>query len=264
MQNKILHGDCLELLKDIPDGSMDLILTDPPYGVLQCKWDTVIPLDKLWEQYKRVIRPDGAIVVFAAQPFTSALIMSNPKMYKYCWIWQKEQGSNFFAAKFQPMNNTEDIAVFGFGGINNGTKLPLRYFPQGVRKVNTVRKNSKTTGGLAGAAHNTSMKPGQEFVQEFENYPTKILQYKRDKGVKGETLIATQKPVALLEYLIRTYTLKGETVLDSCAGSGSTAIACIRTGRNYVMMEKDENHFNTIRKRVQTEMLENRRKGEKK
>ncbi len=241
------QGDCLELMKDVKDKSVDMILCDLPYGTTQCKWDTIILFDKLWEQYKRIIKDNGAIVLFGGQPFTSALIMSNPKMFKYCWIWKKERASNFFAAKFQPLNNTEDIIVFSHGGCNTGAKNPACYFPQGTSKINKDMKNSKTTGGKIGEAHKIAMKPGAIYKQETTGYPIKLLEFTKDK----EHLHPTQKPVALLEYLVKTYTTEGEIVLDNCMGSGSTGVACINTERNFIGFELDEKYFNIAEARIQ-------------
>lgn len=194
----------------------------------------------MWKELKRVVKPNGAIVLFAAQPFTSVLITSNIKMFKYCWIWNKVRGSNFFAAKFQPLNNTEDIVVFSTGGANNGTKTPIPYYPQGVEGCNIVSRNSKSVGGKVGDAHKTSIKRGGEYTQTTKGYPNKLLEFIRDSN--GEH--PTQKPVALMEYLIKTYTNEGETVLDFTMGSSTTAIASLNTNRNFIGIEKDENYFN--------------------
>lgn len=241
-------GDCLEVMKDIPDKSIDMILCDLPYGTTACKWDTIIPFEPLWEQYKRIIKDNGAIVLTASQPFTSALIMSNINMFKYCWIWDKINASNFFAAKFQPLNNTEDIVIFGYGGCNNGTKNALNYKPQDIIKINKPRVNSSNKGGILGRIHKSSMYKGREIVQEFTGYPYKTLKYYRSSN----NIHPTQKPVPLFEYLIKTYTNEGDLVLDNCMGSGTTAIACINTNRNYICMEKDEGYFEKANARINT------------
>lgn len=202
LENKdyeLLNGDCLELMKDIPDKSIDMILCDLPYGTTQCKWDTIIPFEPLWEQYNRIIKDNGAIVLFSSQPFTSKLIMSNLNLYKYCWIWEKDNASNFFAAKFQPLNNTEDIVVFSKGGCNNGTKNPVKYYPQGTTQIDKEVTNGKNVGGQVGQAHKTSMKEGRKYKQTTTGYPFKTLKFKRDKT----SLHPTQKPVELLEYLLK-------------------------------------------------------------
>lgn len=244
---KLLNGDCLEMMKRIPDKSIDLILCDLPYGTTQCKWDEIIPFKPLWEAYERIIKDDGAIVLFASQPFTSKLIMSNLNLYKYSWVWEKDNASNFFAAKFQPLNNTEDIVVFSKGGCNNGTKNPIKYYPQGVTAIDKEVTNGKNVGGQVGQAHKTSMKAGRTYKQTTTGYPFKILKFKRDKG----SLHPTQKPVELLEYLIKTYTNEGELVLDNTMGSGSTGVACLNTNRNFIGIELDENYFNIAKERIE-------------
>ena len=243
---KLIHGDCLEEMKKIPDGSIDMVLTDPPYGTTACKWDTVIPLEPMWEQLKRVIKTDGAIVMTASQPFTSVLIMSNIKMFKYCWVWEKDNSSNFFAAKFQPLNNTEDIVVFSRGGCNNGTKNPVFYNPQGVTHVNIECTNGKNVGGLVGVAHKTAMTEGRRYKQTISGYPFKTLKFKRDSN----KVHPTQKPVALMEYLIKTYTNETETVLDFTMGSGTTGVACKNLNRGFIGIELDETYFNIAKERI--------------
>ena len=246
MNLNLMHGDCLELMKSIPDGSVDMVLADPPYGTTACKWDSVIPFEPMWEQLKRVTKKNGAIVMTASQPFTSALIMSNVKMFKYCWVWDKVRPSNFFACKFQPLNNIEDVIVFSRGGCNNGTKNPVPYNPQGVKIVNKIVKNSNTSGGKVGDAHKTSIKRGEYFIQEGENYPKKIIKFIRDNS----GLHPTQKPVALMEYLIKTYTNEGETVLDFTMGSGTTGVAAKNLNRNFIGIELDEEYFNIAKERI--------------
>ena len=255
--NKIYLGDCLEVMKDIPDGSIDAIITDPPYGTTACKWDSVIPFEPMWEQLKRIIKPNGAIVLFGSEPFSSYLRMSNVKQYKYDWIWDKLRASNFFAAKYQPLNTTEDIIVFSNGGANNGAKLPMIYTPQGMTIINKEVKNSNSVGGKVGDAHKTAMKRGENYIQEGTGYPTKVLRFIRDNGC----LHPTQKPVKLIEYLIRTYTNEGETILDFTIGSGTTAVAAINTGRNFIGIEKDKNYFEIAQDRIsqaEKEMKEKR------
>lgn len=244
--NKIYNMDCLEGMKYIGDKSIDMILCDLPYGTTQCKWDDIIPFALLWEQYERIIKNNGAIVLTASQPFTSSLIMSNPKLYKYCWIWEKDNASNFFAAKFQPLNNTEDIVVFGKGGCNNGTKNPLIYHPQGTLQIDKEVTNGKNIGGQVGKAHKTSMSEGKKYKQMQTGYPFKTLKYKRDGG----HIHPTQKPVSLFEYLIKTYTKEGEIILDNCMGSGTTAIACINTNRKYIGFEMDTDYYNLSLNRI--------------
>ena len=223
----ICNGGCLELMKTIPDKFVDMILCDLPYGTTACNWDSIIPFEPLWEQYKRIIKDNGAIVLTASQPFTSALVMSNPDNFKYTWYWKKRP-VNFLNAKKQPLRNIEDILVF-YGKIYN---------PQGLlacKKVNK-RSNSTATNGLHGL----------ENESEFTNYPNQVLEI-----INGERgLHPTQKPVALFEYLIKTYTNEGELVLDNCSGSGTTAIACINTNRKYICIEKDEGYYEKSIERV--------------
>ena len=240
----VFHGDCLEIMKSIPDRSVDMILCDLPYGTTACKWDTIIPFDKLWEQYERIIKPNGAIVLTASQPFTSALIMSNPILFKYCWIWQKSKVGNIFNCKNAPQKNYEDIAVFSKASIANGSKVLMKYNSQGLIKVEKTRSNiskgrKDTTIGIRPS------RLDNEYIQEFTNYPKQILQFNNEQG-----LHPTQKPVALFEYLIKTYTNEGDIVLDNCAGSGTTGIACINTNRNCILIEKEQKYFDIINERI--------------
>jgi len=240
-----MQGDCLDKMRGIPAGSVDMVLTDPPYGTTACKWDSVIPLAPMWEQLKRVIKPNGAIVMTASQPFTTTLISSNLKMFKYCWIWQKERPSNFFQAKFAPLNQFEDVCVFSQGGCNNGTKNPMQYYPQGLTDIDAVRENSNTGGGV-GIGKGWQALNGKKYKATKSGYPKNILAYATEK--RGGH--PTQKPVALMEYLIRTYTNKGETVLDFTMGSGTTGVACVNTGRNFIGIELDADYFAIAEKRI--------------
>ena len=231
--NNIYHGDCLELMQHIPDKSIDMILCDLPYGTTACKWDTIIPLDKLWEQYERVIKDNGAIVLTASQPFTTKLINSNIKNFKYTWVWEKSRFANQMLAKKQPLKIHEDICVF--------YKKQVNYNPQGLIEINkTTKQGKKISDNNGGGTRKTSYK------QTHTNYPRTILKYKSE----GKTIHPTQKPVALFEYLIKTYTNEGETVLDNCMGSGTTAIACINTKRNYIGFELDEEYYNLANERI--------------
>jgi site-specific DNA-methyltransferase (adenine-specific) len=223
----LILGDCLEKMKDIPDGSVDLVLTDPPYGTTACKWDSVIPFEPMWEQLKRIIKDNGAIVLTASQPFTSALVMSNAKMFKYCWCWKKRP-VNFLNAKKQPMRNIEDVLVFGGSTYN----------PQELIACNRVNKRSNST--------QTNREHGKSNISNFTNYPTQVIEI-----INGERgLHPTQKPVALFEYLIKTYTNEGETVLDFTMGSGTTGVACKNLNRNFIGIEMDETYFEIAKKRI--------------
>jgi site-specific DNA-methyltransferase (adenine-specific) len=240
-ENIVLHGDCLELMKDIDDKSIDMILCDLPYGMTRCKWDTVIPFEPLWVQYKRIIKDRGAIVFTASQPFASALIMSNPEMFKYEWIWKKEAGTGFFHAKHQPLRITESIFIFSKSPAIK-CNCSMNYIPQ-MRKGKPYSIKKGSFSEVYG-----SRKPEKLpiTVSKGDRYPINFLEFKRDK----DKLHPTQKPVALFEYLIKTYTNEGDLVLDNCAGSGTTAIACMNTGRDYILMEKEQKHIDIINERI--------------
>lgn len=229
-------GDCLERMREIPDGSVDMILCDLPYGTTQNKWDAVIPFEPLWREYWRVARPGAAVVLTAAQPFTSALVMSQVERFRYDWTWRKTAITGVLNAKRQPVRNHEDILVF--------CRLPLAYRPQGLVKKGTVTKQG-------GNSENYGSRSSEAYVQEWTNYPRSVLEVGSERGFHP-----TQKPVALFEYLIRTYTDPGMTVLDNCAGSGTTAIAAERTSRNWICIERDETYFVKACERVEKEVAE--------
>ena len=235
--NKIYNEDCLEGMKRIDDKSIDMILCDLPYGMTYNKWDTVIPLDRLWKQYKRVIKDNGAIVLTASQPFASELICSNRKLFRYEWIWEKENSTNFLNAKKNPLKKHENILVFY-------KKLPV-YNPQMSKgkPYTAVRKEKPSLNYYK----NQKM---AKTVSDGERYPISIIKFSRDK----EKLHPTQKPVALFEYLIRTYTNERETVLDNCMGSGTTAIACLNTNRNFIGFELDEEYWKIANERIEKYM----------
>lgn len=242
LKNTVLQGDCLELMKDIPDKSIDMILCDLPYGTTACKWDTIIPFEPLWEQYKRIIKDNGAIVLTASQPFTSALVMSNLKMFKYCWVWEKSTKTNFLNAKVQPLRKHEDILVFG--------KSKVNYFPQGLEDKNSFTKQGKKE---TENYHSQDRSSGGYF-QEKTGYPHDIIFVKSESSIYVKH--PTQKPVALFEYLIKTYTNEGDIVLDNCAGSFTTAIASENTKRNWICIEQLEEYCEIGKKRIE----ENRKK----
>ena len=248
-------GDCLELMTAIPDGSVDLVLTDPPYGKTACKWDSVIPFEPMWEQLNRTIKPNGAICLFGSEPFSSALRMSNIGMFKYDWIWAKSNAVGFVNAKLKPMNKHEIISVFSNGKTSNGNKNNMPYFPQGLVLFNKeVRSGNKK--GKDNSYWRPSLKSsnGGGHIQQYTNYPTTVLQF--DKVHKA--VHPAQKPVALLEYLIRTYTNEGETVLDFTMGSGSTGVACVNTNRNFIGIELDNGYFEIARKRIEEAQAQSR------
>ena len=228
-QVKLMLGDCLERMKEIPDGSVDAIICDPPYGTTKCSWDSVIPLEPMWEQMKRVIKPNGAIVVTASQPFTTTLIASNMKMFKYCMVWDKNKGTQPALAKIKPMQSHEDIIIFGSG--------KLTYNPQMEVGTPYVRENK----GSNINNHKLGLKPIKQINTGYR-YPKTIMRFPRDFSAQSR-LHPTQKPVALMEYLIKTYTNEGETVLDFTAGSFTTGVACVNINRKFIGIEMDEGYF---------------------
>jgi site-specific DNA-methyltransferase (adenine-specific) len=236
MKQDILHGDCLELMKEIPNGSIDMILCDLPYGTTACKWDSIIPFEPLWEQYERITKPNGAIVLTASQPFTSKLVMSNIKMFKYEWIWDKKLSTNVLHCNKMPLKQHENICIFY-------KKLPI-YNP--IKRIGKTRLKGKVSRSETNAKINH--KKNQEQYLSNEYYPTSILEY--SNSIMNGRVHPTQKPVALFEYLIKTYTNEGDLVLDNCAGSGTTAIACLNTNRQFIVMEKEKEYFDIINKRV--------------
>jgi len=222
---ELIQGDCLELMKEIPDKSIDMILCDLPYGTTACKWDIVIPFEPLWEQYKRIIKDNGAIVLTASQPFTSALVMSNVKMFKYEWIWGKSKCGSPLAAKYRPMAKHENILVFGKGVV--------KYNPEMLE--GTPYKRDFTPAKLNN--HKFGIK-GAKTDNKGTRFPDTVLFFQQ-KWRRQDQIHPTQKPVALFEYLIKTYTNEGDLVLDNCAGSGTTGVACKNLNRNYILIEKE-------------------------
>ena len=221
-------------MKNIPDKSIDMILCDLPYGTTHNKWDNVIPMESLWEQYNRIIKDHGAIVLFSQMPFGASLIMSNPKMFRYEWIWEKNQAVGFLNAKKMPLRKHENILVFY-------KHLPT-YNPQGLIKLDEPIQE-------AGSANRNGKNYGvadKSFIRTHKNYPTDIITFSKDSGYHP-----TQKPVDLLEYLIKTYTNEGDTVLDNCMGSGSTGVACVNTNRDFIGMELNEEYFKIACERIE-------------
>lgn len=237
----LFNADCFDVFPSIPDNSIDAIIADLPYGTTACKWDSILPFDKLWESYERIIKPNGAIVLFGSQPFTSALIMSNPKLFRYCWVWHKTRPSNFPLAKRQPMKYHEDICVFGI-------KSPF-YYPQMV-KADKVRKKGKNEGYRG---FNKGLEKPEYLDKEYTDfYPSSIQTFVlHNKGL----LHPTQKPIALLEYLVKTYTNEGETVLDNTMGSGTTGVACLNTNRKFIGIEKDQQYYQVAVNRLNNQRL---------
>ena len=233
MKNIELYcGDCLEIMKNIPDKSIDMILCDLPYGTTQNKWDSIIPLEPLWEQYKRIIKDNGAILLFGSQPFTTILNYSNISNYRYEWVWIKNNSTGFQLANKRPLKKHELISVF--------YKKQPTYNPQGLIEYNKINKRGSM-------GENWSEMNSNNYIQRWTNYPTQILEYKYDK----QKLHPTQKPVALLEYLIKTYTNEGEIVLDNTMGSGSTGVACVNTNRKFIGIELDDKYFDVAKNRIE-------------
>ena len=246
MTIKLQQGDCLELMKDIPDGSVDMILCDLPYGTTASAWDKVIQSDKLWKQYRRIIKSRGAIVLFASGQFTNKLINSQNDIYRYKWIWEKNRSGNFVNANNRPMTRYEEICVFSKGVTANtkNTDLKMNYYPQGLVEINKMKKHGDTKFGTMAGKRPSHKKVT---VQKYTNYPNDVLKF--DCVSKPEH--PTQKPLGLLEYLIKTYTRDGETVLDNTMGSGSTGVACVNTGRNFIGIELEEKYFDIAKERIE-------------
>ena len=242
--NKLYNMDCMEGMKLIPNKSIDMILCDLPYGTTACKWDAIIPFDKLWEHYERIIKPLGVIVLTASQPFTSFLITSNIKLYKYNWIWKKTRPTGFSHSKNMPLKDYEDICVFSKGIIQHAhlTNNRMNYYPQGVRECN--KKVKRTSKGFEGTMERKSQT--NEYVAKLENFPRMVLEIPSE----GKTMHPTQKPVALFEYLIKTYTDEGDIVLDNCMGSGTSGVACELSNRRWIGFEKDKDYFKLAQKRI--------------
>ena len=236
MKNVILHGDCLKIMPKIPDKSVDMILCDLPYGTTACKWDTTIPFEPLWEQYKRIIKDNGAMVLTASQPFTSVLVTSNIKMFKYCWVYEKTKATGFFDAKKRPLNNYEDVCIFY-------DKLPT-YNPQMTVAKRTYKRGfvKRKKSDCYGEEKNFEQK------ESGLRYPKRIITF-NNANTKG-IVHPTQKPVALFEYLIKTYTNEGDVVLDNCAGSGTTGVACKNLNRYYILIEKEQKYIDIIKQRL--------------
>lgn len=229
----LMQGDCLDRMKEIESGSVDMVLTDPPYGTTACKWDSIIPLEPMWYQLKRIIKPNGAIVMTASQPFTTILISSNMKMFKYCWVWDKKKGGNIQVLKWQPYKVHEDVVVFSKGAVN--------YYP-----IKTAQK--ERTGKTYSAGEANGIANYGDLRTYKDKHPKSILEIS-NANQRGKTH-PTQKPVALMEYLIKTYTNECETVLDFTMGSGTTGVACVNTGRNFIGIELDESYFEIANHRI--------------
>ena len=241
---ELIQGDCLYKMKEIPEGSVDMVLADPPYGTTACKWDSIIPLEPMWEQLKRVIKPNGAIVLFGTEPFSSYLRVSNIDMFKYDWVWQKPNGTNFLNFKYQPAKVTENISVFGRMATSYSKKGTMKYNPQMVEGKPYTCKQGRS-GESHGRDEKTKNRRGIVTKSDGFRYPKNLQGFNSDKGFHP-----TQKPVALMEYLIKTYTNEGETVLDFTMGSGTTGVACKNLDRDFIGIELDENYFEIAKNRI--------------
>lgn len=240
---RLYKGDCIEVMKTIQSGSIDAIITDPPYGTTACKWDSVIDFDLMWLELNRIIKPNGAIVLFGSEPFSSALRMSNIKNYKYDWVWEKDKGTNFAISNKQPLRKTENISVF--------YKKQPHYNSQG-KKLDKPYKHtlpvSKSDSSRGAGSHNLNNDGSRKYAYYTHSKKHNLIYFARDNANKG--LHSTQKPVALMEYLIKTYTNENETVLDFTMGSGSTGVACVNTKRNFIGIEMDDNYFEIAEQRI--------------
>ncbi len=242
---ELIQGDCLEKMKDISNKSIDMVLCDLPYGTTVCRWDIIIPFEQLWALYHRIIKDDGAIVLTASQPFTSALVMSNIKMFRYEWIWDKHIPRGFVNARIRPMSKHENVLVFGTGRLKYNPEMTLRDKPVTVRNYSKKGKDSAYQLNIDG-------NNGKSYTYTHKGPDTIIVgKWEANKG----KVHPTQKPVALMEYLIKTYTNEGDTVLDNCMGSGTTGVACKNLNRNFIGIELDSEYFKIAEKRIKGESI---------
>lgn len=270
MAVNIKQGDCLELMKEIPTGSVDMILCDLPYGITACKWDRTIPFEPLWEQYKRIIKDNGAILLFGSQPFTTTLISSNLKDFRYEWIWEKQAPSNFWGAKYAPLKYHENICVFSKGKHNyypqkykvlefediekmNNRQLKNLFKTRDYDRFGKVDRRKTVNNRWQNKETHLGTYLKVRSVDDGYRFPKSVL--KINKSI-NKNVHPTQKPVALLEYLIKTYTNEGDIVLDNCMGSGSTGVACINTNRSFIGYELDEKYFEIAKKRLETAKMQ--------
>ena len=255
----LMEGDCLKKMKLIPNNSIDLILCDLPYGVTKCKWDSVIDIDELWKEYKRIIKkPTGVIALFAQQPFTSLIISKCFELFKYNIFWKKSRVTQFLLANYRPMKCIEEICIFSYGGAaaasrktGNMTYNPQGLIPKIVKKKNSKKRIGKMLNQLHHLGPNNKLTSNTEYEQKFTNYPKELVEF-NIVSKKEATKHETQKPVELLEYLIKTYSNEGEVVLDNAMGSGSTGVACINTNRKFIGIELKDEYFNLAFERINT------------
>lgn len=236
---KLINGDCLQVMEEIPENSVDMILTDLPYGTTACSWDAVIPFEPLWNQYNRIIKDGGVVALFGQEPFSSRLRISNIKNYKYDWVWEKTMAVGFLNANRKPLRAYECISIFS----NKGITTYNPQFTYGHKPYKNIYKNNAKDG-----VYRKYIKAGlTNKSEDGRRYPRNVIKF---SNPNNHSLHPTQKPVPLLEYLIKTYTNKGETVLDSCMGSGSTGVACVNTGRDFIGIELDQNYYEIAVKRI--------------
>ena len=246
----LYHGDCLEIMPILPllYGPVDMVLADPPYGTTACKWDSIIPLEPMWAQLKRVIKPNGAAVLFGSEPFSSLLRASNLSEFKYDWYWRKSRPSGFTNAKLKPLKDIEVISVFSDGATANGSQKNMLYFPQGLEDANVEWSRPRIYTGSDKGVSPSRKNHALRRVIEKTGYPRQVLDF---ANPNKDVLHPTQKPVALMEYLIRTYTNEGDTVLDFTMGSGTTGVACHNTNRKFIGIELEETYFNVAKERIE-------------
>lgn len=250
MDYTLYQGDCLEIMGEIPDGSIDMILCDLPYGTTACYWDAAIPFEPLWEQYERVITDVGAIVLFGTEPFSSTLRTSNMGLYKYDWVWVKSRSFGFPHAKNRPMKAHEIISVFSKGKIKHvGQGGRMQYFPQGLMNYGKVVRGLRDPARDLEGHRLSRPSHKKKYFAEYTNYPVSVLNFPVEPTPKHPT----QKPIELCEYLIKTYTSQGELVLDNCMGSGTTGVACLKTGRKFIGIELEEKYFNMAKERIEAQ-----------
>lgn len=249
-EQKLYLGDCLEILPKISDSSVDLVLCDLPYGTsVVHKWNKSLPIERLWEQYNRIIKRNGVICLFGTQPFSSFLVCSNPEMYRYMWFWKKENPTGFLNANYKPLNAIEEIVVFSKATVGSLSKFPIPYHPPTLKTVNKTKRNrteSTWREAMGYTGKNNVLNSGKEYSQKYTGYPTTILEYPREK----HQVHPTQKPTKLLEFLIQTYTEENDLVLDNCMGSGSTGVACQNTNRSFIGIEKENRYYEIALKRI--------------
>lgn len=249
---QLYNRDCLDVMARLPEGSVDLIATDPPYGVTACPWDAVVPLEAMWEAFKRVAKPYAPIIITGTQPFVTSVIHSNREMFKYDWIWCKSRVTDFVRAQLKPMGGHEHVLVFSTGSVANGAKNNMPYYPQGLTRVNKTVSNGKGPGGAGFLGRNKSNLGANNklhdptYVQEFEGYPNTKLSFGPDK----DGFHPTQKPVALMAYLINTYSLPGQVVMDPFMGSGTTGVAAKDTGREFIGIELNTEYYVKAKERI--------------